>query len=1216
MEKSSFFQTIHNPYYIYSTDFTTKSAGIRALHFLCHALNEIGAEAYLVGCSNESRVLRTPRLKESDIDRHLALNKRPIVIYPEVVSGNPLKLPHVVRWLLNSPGYLGGDQTFDSLEIVYAFSPEYIPKNSTISILTVPVVDTTIFNNLNNPNDKIRNGVCFYAHKYLVAGEQLTEHVLGATSLCQDQKLSPLEIADILRRSEYLLCYEPSSLIVEARFCGCPVIMISTPYLANNLSQPLEDSGIALTFENSELQQAKNTVNERFDEYQTHIDYCWQHVRDFFKYSQEEFLYRELQSTTIKKDWVNPVLELISSTENIRKKIVRRDHLDSKWLYRNLLLEGKVSILAKRMVNKWHHHPSFHLMMVLNANEMSLLSDTLDSLEQQLYNAWGLTIFSVLPQPDIFEQTPENIEWIQIQDNLNEEIDKAVQENQLDWLLQLLPGDTLSPHALLSFAETINENTEYRFIYSDEVADEASNQILFKPDFNLELLRSTSYLGHALIVRRDAFEFIGGYTSFAYVYATDLAFKIYETYGEQAISHIDDVLYISKPIVLDHELLRNNELTVRYGHFFRLGINVELNQSKENDSFNIVYQHQSEPLVSIVIANRNNATSLARCVEELVDNTQYPNYELIIVDQLSDVEDLDDIYQEITQTLGERFSLLRYQEPNYASMINLGVTQANGQYVVVLSSFVQTINGNWLTAMLHLAQRTDVGVVGARIIDADENVIHGGGVLGLSDDVTGLLAGESITEPVYMLRGHVKQEYTSVSSACFMFDRDNFVAVGGLDNQQLANSRYCVTDFCLKLAQTGLKTIWNPFATIFQDSRYAQSGNGVAEYVSTDIKSILIERWPEQFRRDPFFNKNLSLRETSFLPDLEMRINWDNRFISNHPKILAFPFTSSGNGEYRVRAPLRVLEYEAQAEVTILPNHEFQKEPYVPNEFEIHRANPDVIFMHQGINDQYIEFIERIKSQTDINIVMGLDDRIDHLPAKNDRKKLVYRDMKHRLRKLLALCDRLIVSTQPLADAYAGYCNDIIVIPNRLEKLRWGSLQLQDSKSEKLRFGWAGAQQHFGDLELIFDIVKETSDRVDWVFFGMCPEQLYPYVKERHDFVSFEQYPQKLASLNLDLAIAPLEQHPFNDAKSNLRLLEYGVMGWPVICSDVYPYRTNNPPVVRVSNEVHAWRDAIEQAIEKSTTLKASGEKLRRWVEQNYWLEDHIKEWSDVFVKQ
>ncbi|MBN0063488.1 hypothetical protein JTL66_35335, partial [Pseudomonas aeruginosa] len=109
---------------------------------------------------------------------------------------------------------------------------------------------------------------------------------------------------------------------------------------------------------------------------------------------------------------------------------------------------------------------------------------------------------------------------------------------------------------------------------------------------------------------------------------------------------------------------------------------------------------------------------------------------------------------------------------------------------------------------------------------------------------------------------------------------------------------------------------------------------------------------------------------------------------------------------------------------------------------------------------------------------------------------------------------------------------------------------------------------------LIADVVRELADEVDWVFFGMCPPSIRPFVREVHAGVPIERYPRALAALDLDLALAPVEQNLFNECKSNLRLLEYGACGFPVVCSDVRCYQ-DDLPVTRVKNRFRDWVDAI-----------------------------------------
>jgi hypothetical protein len=244
--------------------------------------------------------------------------------------------------------------------------------------------------------------------------------------------------------------------------------------------------------------------------------------------------------------------------------------------------------------------------------------------------------------------------------------------------------------------------------------------------------------------------------------------------------------------------------------------------------------------------------------------------------------------------------------------------------------------------------------------------------------------------------------------------------------------------------------------------------------------------------------------------------------------------------------------------------------------------------------------------------VMSLDDLITQLPPKNAFYRFAFKDAKPRLRRAAALCQRLIVSTEPLRELTRSMCDDVRVVPNRLESDRWLGLHSTRRAGRKPRVGWAGAQQHQGDLELIYDVVRATAQEAEWVFFGMCPEALRPYVHEFHEFVSFDEYPAKLASLNLDLAIAPLELNAFNEAKSNLRLLEYGVLGWPVLCTDIYPYQ--GAPVTRLPNEPRIWIEAIRERIHNLDAAAQEGDRLREWVLAGYLLENSLEEWLDALT--
>jgi glycosyltransferase involved in cell wall biosynthesis len=131
---------------------------------------------------------------------------------------------------------------------------------------------------------------------------------------------------------------------------------------------------------------------------------------------------------------------------------------------------------------------------------------------------------------------------------------------------------------------------------------------------------------------------------------------------------------------------------------------------------------------------------------------------------------------------------------------------------------------------------------------------------------------------------------------------------------------------------------------------------------------------------------------------------------------------------------------------------------------------------------------------------------------------------------------------------------------------------------------------------------------------GMHTEQAKTHIKEFHPFVSIKDYAEKMASLNLDVAVAPLEDHVFNQCKSNLRLLEYGAMSWPVVCSDVYPYQTNNPPVLRCKPDFHLWMAALERLIDDQDLRLEMGRKLHAWVRQHHSLDNWGGAWFSSLI--
>ncbi len=487
--------------------------------------------------------------------------------------------------------------------------------------------------------------------------------------------------------------------------------------------------------------------------------------------------------------------------------------------------------------------------------------------------------------------------------------------------------------------------------------------------------------------------------------------------------------------------------------------------------------------------------------------------------------------------------------------------------------------------------------------------MNAGYVLGLNGAIGSAFDGEKrLLDTGYMGLLQTDQDVSAVSEACLLTRRSLFERLGGFSEDEF---RYFFfdADYCLRLWETGGRVVWTPYATLARHLAFP-------EYETPDNRTEALRafyrRWLARIAADPLFNRHFDLTQSNYRLSTDIVIDWDPRF-HDRRKVLAVPLPG-GSGHYRAIAPLRALSQAGVLQATFTRAKKYGSVRY-PNVVELRRSGAEVIYVQNALGDGYLDALASYREfAPDIRVVLSLDDLLTDIPEKSSYKWQFPPDTPARLRRLLGLVDAVVVTTAPLVEMCRPFCDRIHRIPNRLSKTAWQGLAGRHRKAGRPRVGWAGAQQHLGDLEWVAEVVKATRDEVDWVFMGMCPDVIRPYVVEFHPFVlSVDAYPRELAKLDLDLAIAPLEINPFNEAKSNLRLLEYGMLGWPVVCTDILPYQ--DAPVCRLPNDPRRWIEAIRERVADPEALAEEGRVLKQWVEQHYLLEDHLQEWAEVFLR-
>jgi len=284
-----------HPYYIVAPRYVQTSAGIRVLHLLCHLLRARGYRAYIVCIDRHegpevSSNLNTPILTNVVIEDHIKQGLVPILIYSEVIQGNPYDANCVVRYVLNTPGFLAGDKVFDHNEMVWAFSNVLASQcESCEGVLHMPVIDQYVFY---EDVGRQRSGSAYYVAKYTDHHGQV-EFGIPADSIritrSKKDSQTPEEMAEILRSVEVLYVFENTAVATEAVLCGCPVIFMPNPYLEKPLAlEELGWDGYAWGASEEEVARARSTVAKGQDNYKRTIEEFENQFVSFIEKTQDK----------------------------------------------------------------------------------------------------------------------------------------------------------------------------------------------------------------------------------------------------------------------------------------------------------------------------------------------------------------------------------------------------------------------------------------------------------------------------------------------------------------------------------------------------------------------------------------------------------------------------------------------------------------------------------------------------------------------------------------------------------------------------------------------------------------------------------------------------------------------------------------------------------------------------------------------------------------
>lgn len=510
---------------------------------------------------------------------------------------------------------------------------------------------------------------------------------------------------------------------------------------------------------------------------------------------------------------------------------------------------------------------------ILNKDDLTKIHNTAISVQNQTVQTFGWVIAVAENYKEeliqlIGSDTDSSIEIITFQ--AFHEINSILTSCKADFLAFLEAGDQLQPWTIQVVNQFISTQTEASVFYSDEdhlTPKGKRTDPWLKAEFNLYNLRSANFLRHFLIVRKSLGDAIGWFGDISEVKLPwyNLALRLAET--EQGIHHIPYVLYhnnILRPPAISDKTLWESDTQDRIAfesHLARLKVNAEVLANNYTDSFRVRYTPQNEPLVSILIPNRNQTELLKRCIDSIREETTWKNYEILIIENNSDENSIFEYYRSLQNDLDFPGKVLYWpDEFNYSAINNWAVDHSKGDVLVFLNNDTEVISPEWLHEMVGLAQQPDVGAVGAKLLFPDHTIQHAGIGMGNFSDQFFFHIAEWLPASASGYYGWVRKTNAviAVTGACLMIENSKFLSIGGFDPN--FPDLYNDNDLCLNLLSRGYKNLYIPYVKLIHHESLSRSQTISEEkysLINTHF-NLVKKKWPLFFDQvDPYFSKTL-----------------------------------------------------------------------------------------------------------------------------------------------------------------------------------------------------------------------------------------------------------------------------------------------------------------------------------------------------------------------
>ncbi|MEG1137041.1 MAG: glycosyltransferase family 2 protein [Lachnospiraceae bacterium] len=559
---------------------------------------------------------------------------------------------------------------------------------------------------------------------------------------------------------------------------------------------------------------------------------------------------------------------------NIRKDMQIMSY--SKWEFKHRVNE---EILEKQKTVVFKKAPLISIVIPLYNTPINFLSEIIDSILVQTYGCFQLCLADGSDN-DIVKNFIQKkygyesrITYKKLDDNqgISENTNQAMKLAQGEYIMFADHDDIVAPNALYEIVKALNRTEQPDVIYTDEdkISMDGKKHFdpAFKPDFNIDLLRSSNYICHIFVVRKGIVDQIGGFRK-QFDGAQDYDFVLRCCEQATTIYHIPKVLYHWRSHA---NSTAGNPDSKMYAfeagraaleqHYQRIGLKASVEFTEIFGRYRTKITIAGSPLVSIIIPNKDHVKELNKCLKSIKKENVYTNYEILIIENNSTKKETFLFYEEVMKQFDNVRIITWTGVFNYAAINNYAVKEAKGEYLLLLNNDTEVISSSWIEEMLSYCQRDDVGIVGAKLYYPDDTIQHAGVIIGLGGIAGHVFSCMPRGEYGYLARIVSTQDLSAVTAACMMISRETFDLVNGFDEDYAV--AFNDVDLCMKVREIGKLIVYNSNVELYHHESKSRGKEETEEQKKRFGREVerFRHKWPKILSEgDPYYNVNLTLK--------------------------------------------------------------------------------------------------------------------------------------------------------------------------------------------------------------------------------------------------------------------------------------------------------------------------------------------------------------------